>query len=145
MVIEVGDIIKVRFQKFTDGTIDTNLNGHYAVVTDVNEEEIEYVFISSKKHKYVDRIFSITLNKEDVDCIGLKSNISYVKTAEIYHSCQNFMVVGYITYEEKLNEILNSVKLAKEGIKSGKTQGKKLKVVSSIKKYENKSKTKGKK
>lgn len=145
MVIEVGDIIKVRFQKFTDGTIDTNPNGHYAVVTESNENEIEYVFISSKKHKYVDCIFSVILNKDDVDCVGLKSNISYVKTAEIYHSNENFMVVGYIAYEDKLEEILNSVKLAKEGIKSGKTQGKKLKVVSSVKKYENKSKTKEKK
>lgn len=145
MVIEVGDIINVRFQKFTDGTIDTNPHGHYAVVTEVTENDIEYVFISTKKHQYVDRIFSVPLLKDDVDSRALKSGISYVKTAEIYRSSKNFMVVGYIAYEGKLEEILSSVRLAKEGIKSGKTQGKKLKVVNSRKKYENKNKTNGKK
>jgi hypothetical protein len=136
MNLQKGDIILSRFQKFNDGYIDTNIHGHMGIIVDIDGLNIKYVLMSSKNHRLYDRSNTVELKRSDVDCIKVKAPISYVKLSDVYEKSDGVTIIGYVSNERKMAEILRKLAVLKE-----KEERKANRVVAKRRKYQNKSKT----
>ena len=114
MNLQKGDIILSRFQKFNDGTVDMNIHGHMGIIVDIDGLNIKYVLMSSRNHRVYDNSNTVELRRSDVECIKVKAPISYVKLSDVYEKSDGVTLIGYVSNERKMAEILRKLAVLKE-------------------------------
>ena len=128
---QVGDIINVRFHRFKDGTIDTNMSGHHGIVIEVNGEKIKYVLLTSRKYKYENRPYTVEIHKNEIACVRLKAPVSFARTETIYETTKRPDIIGFVLYEGLIERIIRKATYYE--------RRNKRKIIASKKKYQDKS------